>query len=168
MLTSLHCGHYDKLRMRCRLTILQSGLHFPLCSCLLSSSQFGSNTDGRVHSVAAKYALARKNTPRPVSTKLQQAHKDVRPTYPRGTLRVSKIWTAIEVVPSTALPTPSYPDTTGQSQRNAQTRVQPMESRARRLNSPWQRERGPIPAAIGTWAILSIEKNYWMNKKIKK
>lgn len=37
-------------------------------------------------------------------------------THPRGTLRVLGILTAIEVVPSTALPTPSYPDTTGLAQ----------------------------------------------------
>lgn len=47
---------------------------------------------------------------------LRSVEEDVEFTYPPGTLRVSEIWTAIEVVPSTALPTPSYPDTTGQSQ----------------------------------------------------
>lgn len=59
-LTSLHCGHCDKLRMRRCLTILQSGLHFPLCCWFYSSSQFGSNTDGRVHSAATKHALPEK------------------------------------------------------------------------------------------------------------
>lgn len=105
--------------MRRCLTILQSGLYSPLCSSFYSVSQFGNITNGRVHSVARKHTHSSKITKLEVSRASVVRQKNVKFTHPRGTLRVWEIWTAIEVVPSTALPTPSYPDTTGRSQWNA-------------------------------------------------
>lgn len=63
-LASFHCGHSRQLRMRRCLTILQTGLHSLLCSGFYSVSQFGSITNGRVHSVAGKHTQYSKITKR--------------------------------------------------------------------------------------------------------
>lgn len=94
--------------------------YIPRCapaSC--SVSQFGGVTNGCVHSIARKHTHVDRSKTAAGSRCLDRYEKQTKYTYRRGTLCVSKIWTAIEVVPSTALLTPSYPDTTGLLRRHA-------------------------------------------------
>lgn len=84
MLASLHCGHGGLLRMRRSLTISQPGLHSPLCSRLDSVSQFGSGTNGRVHSVASKHTHCSKMTKRPAVSGVSVVSEKCRLYVPSG------------------------------------------------------------------------------------
>lgn len=87
-LASLHCGHSRQLRMRCCLTILQTGLHSLLCSGFYSVSQFGSVTNGRVHSVAGKRTQYSKITKRLLVNRATVVRKKILSSLTFGELYV--------------------------------------------------------------------------------